>query len=87
LRSHSSLDAEGDRISSLGKFKYVKIEERPINPTIAQAFKSVYLCQMLSDLYRDIHLFRFDPLVVNIYILAQENIEIVIYPAGNWEFV
>lgn len=74
-------------VFSLGQSESVRIEERPINLTVAQAIKSVEVCQKLSDLYRDIHLFRFDPLVGNIYILAQENIEIVIYPAGNWEFV
>ncbi|WP_019502534.1 DUF6888 family protein [Pseudanabaena sp. PCC 6802] len=42
---------------------------------------------MLSNLYRDIHLFRFDPLTVEIYILAGETLEITITSNGRWRFV
>ena len=37
--------------------------------------------------FRDIVLFRFDPLRGEIYILAGEDIELIIYADGNWEFL
>jgi hypothetical protein len=55
--------------------------------TPEQAIKSVELCQSLSDMYRDILLFRFDALKGEIYILAGQDIELVIYANGNWEFL
>ena len=54
--------------------------------TAKQALKAVKVCQSLSTLYRDITLFRFDPLTGDIYILAGENIEISINQDGSWEF-
>ena len=63
------------------------IKEKLIALTVEQAIKSVELCQCLSDLHRDIVLFRFDDLKGEIYILAGSDIEIVIYPSGNWEFL
>ena len=58
-----------------------------ISLTVEQAIKSVELCQSVSDLHQDIVLFRFDDLKGEIYILAGQNIEIVIYSEGNWEFL
>jgi hypothetical protein len=55
--------------------------------TTQQAIKSVELCQSLSDGFRDIVLFRFDPLRGEIYILAGEDIELIIYADRNWEFL
>ncbi len=55
--------------------------------TVEQAIKSVQICQNFSDLYQDILLFRFDQVKGEIYILAGENIEVIIYPDGNWEFL
>ena len=55
--------------------------------TVEQAIKSVELCQSLSDLHQDIVLFRFDALKGEIYILAGQDIEIVIYASGIWEFL
>lgn len=37
---------------------------------------------MLSTAYRDIHLFRFDPLTGAAYILAGDSIEITVPPSG-----
>ncbi len=54
---------------------------------VEQAIKSVQICQNFSDLYQDIVLFRFDQVKGEIYILAGENIEVIIYPDGNWEFL
>ncbi|XHX76209.1 MAG: DUF6888 family protein [Stenomitos frigidus ULC029] len=54
--------------------------------TAKQALKAVKVCQSLSTLYRDITLFRVNPLTGEIYILAGENIEISIDQDGSWEF-
>ena len=55
--------------------------------TFEQAIKSVQICQNLSNLYQDIVLFRFNELKSEIYILAGENIEVIIYADGKWEFL
>lgn len=57
-------------------------------PTEVQAIASVCVCQSLSDRLQPIHLFRYDPIQKNIYILAgiNEGIEIIIFEKGNWEF-
>ncbi|WP_416245124.1 DUF6888 family protein [Crocosphaera sp. XPORK-15E] len=41
--------------------------------------KSVELCQSFSDLHQDIVLFRFDDVKGEIYILAGQDIEVIIY--------
>lgn len=43
---------------------------------------------MLSNLMQDIHLFRFDDVAGEIYILAgkHDDLEVVIYSDGSWEF-
>jgi hypothetical protein len=41
---------------------------------------------MLSNGYKDILLFRFDPLNGNVYILAGDAIEIIVPSNGNWYF-
>lgn len=60
-------------------------------PTIEQAFGSVRVCQMLSNLYRTIHLFRYDQNFRTIFILTKslnnEELQIVILPNGLWRFI
>lgn len=65
----------------------VIIEEKPINPTNKQAQASLRVCQMLSNGYKDIHLFRFDEKIGNIFILAGDDIQIVIPSNGEWYFL
>lgn len=57
--------------------------------TAQQGITCIRVCQMLCDLYQDIHLFRFDPIYQTIYILAgkTDEIEIEILPNGDWEFI
>jgi len=57
-------------------------------PTQKQALASMFVCQMLSNLLQSIHLFRYDPTMKQVYIIAgkEESIEIVIFEDGNWEF-
>ncbi|WP_416212230.1 DUF6888 family protein [Nostoc sp. DedSLP03] len=66
---------------------YVTIEEQTINPTNEQAQACVRVCQMLSNTYKDIHLFRFQIQTRDVYILAGENIEIIVPPSGLWRFL
>ncbi|MEH1795382.1 MAG: hypothetical protein V7L17_22465 [Nostoc sp.] len=42
---------------------------------------------MLSNLYKDIRLFRFDDKIGQVYILAGDEVQIIVYPNGEWEFV
>ncbi|WP_425525989.1 DUF6888 family protein [Halotia branconii] len=65
---------------------YVTIEEQTISPTNDQAQACVHVCQMLSNTYKDIHLFRFEIQTRDVYILASENIEIIVPPTGLWRF-
>jgi len=41
----------------------------------------------LSNCYQDIHLFRFDDQTGEVYILAGEEIEIIVLTNGIWEFL
>lgn len=56
-------------------------------PTEKQAFASIFVCQMLSNLLQSIHLFRYDK-VTQVYIIAgfQKSIELIVFEDGNWEF-
>lgn len=65
----------------------VIIEEKLINPTNKQAQASLRVCQMLSNSYKDIHLFRFDDKVGNVFILAGQDIQIVVPSNGEWYFL
>jgi hypothetical protein len=60
-------------------------------PTVEQAFSCVRVCQMLSNLYRTIHIFRYDQTYKTVFILAKnpnnEELQIVIYPNGLWRFI
>jgi hypothetical protein len=58
-------------------------------PTIAQAYGSVRVCQMLSNLYQPINVFRYDDQLKTIYIQAgiNDEIAIIINEQGIWEFV
>jgi hypothetical protein len=42
---------------------------------------------MLSNSYQDIHLFRFDEKIGNVFILAGHDLQIVAPPNGEWYFL
>lgn len=42
---------------------------------------------MLSSYYRDIQLFRFDQQIGNVYILAANEIQVIVPPSGDWYFL
>ncbi|HEY9704038.1 MAG TPA: hypothetical protein V6C58_16430 [Allocoleopsis sp.] len=59
--------------------------------TTEQAFSSVRVCQMLSNLYLAIYLFRYDPNLKTVFILAKnpnnDELQIIIFPNGIWRFI
>ncbi|AFZ14051.1 hypothetical protein Cri9333_3218 [Crinalium epipsammum PCC 9333] len=58
-----------------------------MQPTNAQAQACLRVCQMLSNSYRNIELFRFDDETGIVFILAGEDIQIIIPPNGRWRFL
>jgi hypothetical protein len=58
-------------------------------PTAEQALVCVRLCQMLSNGYQPIHLFRYNQNSKRVYILAgvTESIQIVVPENGKWRFI
>ncbi|WP_174709725.1 hypothetical protein [Nostoc sp. TCL240-02] len=42
---------------------------------------------MSNGFYKDIRLFRFDDQTEQVYILAGDEVQIIVYPNGEWEFV
>jgi hypothetical protein len=65
----------------------VTIEERVIYPTEDQAQACLRVCQMLSNYYKDIKLFRFDAQIGDVYILAGDEMQIIVPPNGDWRFI
>lgn len=59
-----------------------------IMPTIEQAFTCVRVCQMLSNGYQPIHVFRYNQNTKTVFILAgvTESLEILIFANGQWSF-
>jgi hypothetical protein len=57
-------------------------------PTAAQALACVRVCQMLSNGYQPIYIFRYNVYTKVVFILAgvTESIEVVIFPDGYWRF-
>lgn len=64
-----------------------RIEEGTINPTDEQAQACLRVCQMLSNCYRDIQLFRFDPESREVYIFVSDELQVMVFPSGNWSFI
>ncbi|MBE9104749.1 hypothetical protein IQ229_07275 [Nostoc cf. edaphicum LEGE 07299] len=56
-------------------------------PTTEQALACVRVCQMLSNLYKDIRLFRFDDTTGQVYILAGDELQVIVLSNGIWDFV
>jgi len=56
-------------------------------PTPEQGIMTIIVCQMLSNLFLDIVLFRYDNLTKEVYILASKDIQIKIPSDGKWEFI
>lgn len=55
-------------------------------PTTDQGFKCIELCQSISDLKRDIVLFRYNSILGTIFILTSDETAITIQCNGTWDF-
>ncbi len=57
-------------------------------PTTEQALACLRVCQMLSNGYQAIHVFRYSPNTQTVFILAgaTETLEILVFPDGQWSF-
>jgi hypothetical protein len=66
---------------------HVTIEESTIYPTAEQALACLRVCQMLSNYYRDIQLFRFQAQTGEVYIFAGEELQIIVSRNGLWRFL
>jgi hypothetical protein len=57
-------------------------------PTFEQALACVRVCQMLSNGYQPIHVFRYNQNTQTVFILAgiTENLEILVFSDGEWRF-
>ncbi|WP_009632247.1 DUF6888 family protein [Synechocystis sp. PCC 7509] len=57
-------------------------------PTNDQAIACVRVCQMLSNGYQPIHVFRYNQKTKTVFILAgiTESLEVLIFPDGQWRF-
>ncbi|MEH2459584.1 MAG: hypothetical protein V7K34_20195 [Nostoc sp.] len=42
---------------------------------------------MLSNLYKDIRLFPFDDKTRQVYILAGDEVQVIVFSSGIWDFV
>ncbi|MFB8791855.1 MAG: hypothetical protein U7123_24170 [Potamolinea sp.] len=58
-------------------------------PTQQQSNTAIFLCQLLSNLYQPIQVFRYDQKLKTLYIQAgvAEEIGLIIKEDGNWDFV
>ncbi|BAY75296.1 hypothetical protein NIES25_17390 [Nostoc linckia NIES-25] len=58
-------------------------------PTQKQSDTAIFLCQLLSNLYQPIQVFRYDQKLRTLYIQAglNDEIAVIINQNGNWNFV
>lgn len=58
-------------------------------PTQKQSNTAIFLCQLLSNLYQPIQVFRYDPTLKTLYIQAgvADEIALIIKEDGSWDFV
>ncbi len=66
---------------------HATIEESTIYLIAEQAITCLIVCQMLSNLYRDIQLFRFDDQTGDVFILAGDELQIIVPRNEPWRFV
>uniref|UniRef100_B8HN54 DUF6888 domain-containing protein n=1 Tax=Cyanothece sp. (strain PCC 7425 / ATCC 29141) TaxID=395961 RepID=B8HN54_CYAP4 len=58
-------------------------------PTQQQSNTAIFLCQLLSNLYQPIQVFRYDRRLKTIYIQAgqADELSLIIKEDGNWDFI
>jgi hypothetical protein len=63
------------------------MEKPQPRPTPEQALTCYQLCRMLTSYYRPVALVTNDPRIDRLYILAGEELEVLIYPNGDWRMI
>ncbi|MEM9538951.1 MAG: hypothetical protein AAGA60_05500 [Cyanobacteria bacterium P01_E01_bin.42] len=58
-----------------------------MQPTNDQAQACVRVCQMLSNCYRNVEIFRFDEQTGVVFIFASEDLQMIILSDGEWRFL
>ncbi|MGB5592885.1 MAG: hypothetical protein WBM62_02465 [Crocosphaera sp.] len=58
-----------------------------INPTNPQAQTCLRVCQILSNTYRNIQLFRYEQKTRIVFIFAGEELQIIVLPDGEWRYL
>lgn len=56
-------------------------------PTNDQAQACFRVCQMLSNYFRDIQVFRFDDQTNTVFVFAGEELQIIVNSQGHWRFL
>jgi hypothetical protein len=58
-------------------------------PTQKQSNTAIFVCQLLSNLYQPIQVFRYDQELKTLYIQAgaTDEIALIIKEDGNWDFI
>ncbi|MGV0028360.1 DUF6888 family protein [Phormidesmis priestleyi] len=58
-------------------------------PTRQQSDTAIFICQLLSNTYQPIHVFRYDQRLKTLYIQAgaTDGIALIIKEDATWEFV
>jgi hypothetical protein len=54
--------------------------------TASQSIACIVQCQALTNMFRSIHILRLDETLNAIFVLADEDIVLLVYPDGNWSF-
>ncbi|MFN6469634.1 MAG: DUF6888 family protein [Nostoc sp. SerVER01] len=54
-----------------------------MEPTPKQAISAIQVCAQLTRVYKQIDLVRLDERTINVYILANNSIEVEITPTGK----
>lgn len=60
--------------------------QQHLNITPEQAITCVTQCQKLTSLLKQIHIVRLDERTGDVYVLAGDDIGIIIFRDGKWEF-
>ena len=60
-------------------------EGTSILPTVEQGLRCAYLCQFLTNAYISIQIVRLDERTGKLFILAGDDLEVVVNRDGNWE--
>lgn len=66
---------------------YATIEESTIYPTAEQGLACLRVCQILSNYYRNIELFRFNAQIGEVYIFAGDELQVIVSRNGSWRFL